>query len=184
MNRTRVFALIGSGLLLLTLAGCNGFVGLTQTITLPEEKYIFSEEGQPLLFNLPVGWFPGDSFVFQDQPDWLSVQEGVATWIGCDSVDGDPFSRVGSKCAIGIQNDRTVTVSPGALLSLSTPTANRKRISFSNAMPQVSGGHLRGFPDCDDVTVRCFMFTRARAARVYFSFSEAGMEGCSSLMQT
>jgi len=30
--------------------------------------------------------------------------------------------------------------------------ARLPRISFSNAMPQVSGGHLRGFPDCGDVT--------------------------------
>src|SRR3989442_1078617 len=29
-----------------------------------------------------------------------------------------------------------------------------RRISFSNAMPQVSGGHLRGFADCGDVTWR------------------------------
>src|SRR5437879_9026258 len=48
------------------------------------------------------------------------------------------------------------------------------RISFSNAMPQVSGGHLRGFPDCGDVTAWRFMFTRARAAQVCRSFSEAG----------
>src|SRR5437867_10359316 len=27
-----------------------------------------------------------------------------------------------------------------------------RRISFSNTMPQVSGGHLRGFPDCGGVT--------------------------------
>ena len=44
-------------------------------------------------------------------------------------------------------------------------------------MPQVSGGHLRGFPDCGDVTVWCFMFTRARAAQVCRSFSETGEPG-------
>src|SRR5437867_5972227 len=30
---------------------------------------------------------------------------------------------------------------------------DKKRISFSNAMPHVSGGHLRGFAECGDVTV-------------------------------
>jgi len=29
---------------------------------------------------------------------------------------------------------------------------NNRRISFSNAMPHVSGGHLRGFAECGDVT--------------------------------
>ena len=33
------------------------------------------------------------------------------------------------------------------------------KISFSNAMPQVSGGQLRGFPDCGDVTQGRFMLT-------------------------
>ena len=41
--------------------------------------------------------------------------------------------------------------------------AHGLRIRFSNAMPQVSGGHLRGFPDGGGVQSR-FMFTRGESS--------------------
>ena len=74
----------------------------------------------------------------------------------------------------GIPFDLSTSATRSAyVFSLNDPPFPLGRISFSNAMPQVSGGHLRGFPDCGDVTVWCFMFTRARAAQVCRSFSEA-----------
>src|SRR5207247_7058631 len=54
------------------------------------------------------------------------------------------------------------------------PRNSSPRISFSNAMPHVSGGHLRGFAECGDVTECVLCLLGARAAQVCRSFSGGG----------